>query len=171
MNYSWSVVWREWCSHVNSYLNHRSLTMEIAALLTATESLRECDWFVILDSLKRKWTYNKCSVFVWNKSKANFISAMGGLSLVMTPEIDENQTSVYSDGIKILVHETGVFGASTSFEKMISHKTETFVRLSTVVTTCSDEVRQLPYSDRGCLYESERQLKYIIDIIDVSIIK
>lgn len=83
----------------------------------------------------------------------------GGLSLVLSPQIDQSKTSVYSEGIKLLVHEADVFASSESFEKMISHRTETLVRLSTVVTTCSEEVKKLSISDRGCIYETEKKLK------------
>lgn len=98
--------------------------------------------------------------FLHNRT-AKYIDVKGGLSLVLAPQIDRTKSSVYSDGIKLLVHETDVFASETSFEKMISHKTETLMRLMTVTTTCSDEVKELSVADRECLYESERSLRYI----------
>lgn len=94
-----------------------------------------------------------------SKRTAKFIDVKGGLSLVLSPQIDRTKTSVYSDGIKALVHEASIFASETSFEKMISHKTETLMRLITVTTTCSEEVKQLPVADRECLYESEKKLR------------
>lgn len=92
-------------------------------------------------------------------SHARYIDFKGGLSLVLAPQLDNTKTSLYSEGIKMLVHEPNVFPSDLSFEKVISHKTETLVRLSTIVTTCTDDVRALPVHDRGCLYEKEKKLR------------
>lgn len=78
---------------------------------------------------------------------------------MLAPQLDNTKTSLYSEGIKMLVHEPNVFPSDLSFEKVISHKTETLVRLSTIVTSCTDDVRALPVHDRGCLYEKEKKLR------------
>lgn len=83
----------------------------------------------------------------------------GGLSLVLKPQIDNSKTSVYSEGIKLLVHDTKVFPSEMAFEKMISHKYETLVRLSTIITTCSNEVKELSIESRECAYEYEKKLR------------
>lgn len=91
--------------------------------------------------------------------RARYIDYKGGLSLQLAPQLDNTKTSLYSEGIKLLVHEPNVFPSDLSFEKVISHRTETLVRISTIVTSCSAEVKALPIHDRGCIYENEKKLR------------
>lgn len=93
-------------------------------------------------------------------SHARYIDVKGGLSLVLAPQLDNTKTSLYSEGIKLLVHEPNVFPSDLTFEKVISHKTETLVRLTTVATSCTKDVEALPVHDRGCLYDDEKRLRY-----------
>ena len=79
--------------------------------------------------------------------------------MVLKPEIDNIKTSVYSEGIKLLIHEPVVYASDLVYEKMISHHAETVIRLITTKTTCSNEVRLLDVASRECVYSTERKMK------------
>lgn len=92
----------------------------------------------------------------------------GSLSAVLAPEFERTRSSVYSDSVKVIVHEPDVLASSTVNEKNIAAKSEVLVRIATMMTTCSDGVQQLSISDRGCIYESERKLRFFADYREAS---
>lgn len=87
----------------------------------------------------------------------------GSLSAILAPEFERIRSSVFSDNVKVIVHEPGVLASSSVNEKNIAAKSEVVVRMKTMLASCSDEVKQLPISDRGCNYESERKLRFFAE--------
>lgn len=87
----------------------------------------------------------------------------GTLSAILAPEFERIRSSVFSDNVKIIVHEPDVLASSSVNEKNIAANSEVLVRITTMVASCSDEVQQLPISDRGCIYESERKLRFFAE--------
>lgn len=92
--------------------------------------------------------------------KTNYIGMKGSLSAILAPEFERIRSSVYSDNVKIIVHEPNVLASSSVNEKNVAAKSEVLVQITTMVASCSNEVQQLPISDRGCIYESERKLRF-----------
>lgn len=84
----------------------------------------------------------------------------GSLSAILAPEFERARSTVYSDNVKIIVHEPDVLASSSVNEKNIPARSEVLVRITTMIATCSDEVSLLPISDRGCIYEEERKLRF-----------
>lgn len=67
-------------------------------------------------------------------------------------------TLSFTDGVRLLIHESATFASSLSFEKFIPHRKETQVRLKTIVRTCSPQVSELSQEARQCLFETEKSL-------------
>lgn len=68
-------------------------------------------------------------------------------------------SATYSEGIKLLIHERKIYPSDLSVEKMISHRSETTIRVASTLTMCSIAVRSLGTEDRECLFQQERQLE------------
>lgn len=93
--------------------------------------------------------------------KTQFFGPDLGLSVIINPLIEHNSmTSVNSEGIKILVNEFNLYPSERTIERMLPHKQESFVEVRPERTDCSNAVRSLPLSDRGCVFSNEHSLKY-----------
>ena len=92
--------------------------------------------------------------------KTQYFGPDMGLSVIINPLIEKKaMTSVNSEGIKILVNEPILYPSQRSLERMLPHQSETFVEIRPERTDCSQTVRSLPLSDRGCVFDNEFQLK------------
>lgn len=95
-----------------------------------------------------------------------FSQLQAGLSVVFAPSTNyQAYSSTYSEGIKLLIHERDIYASDLSVEKMISHRSETTIRLVTTLTTCSQPVRSLSTEDRECVFQPERQLEWVFRIV------
>jgi len=91
---------------------------------------------------------------------SHFFGPDMGLSVVLNPLIEKGaMTSVNSEGMKIIVTEPKLYPGRRSIERMVPHLQETFVEVRPERTDCSSEVRQLPISDRGCVFSNEYALE------------
>lgn len=79
----------------------------------------------------------------------------------MAPTTNVTYSSVFSQGVKMIIHSHAVYPTDLSVEKVLSHRAETTVRILGVITNCSTEVRSLTPTERECLFISEDSLKYI----------
>lgn len=92
--------------------------------------------------------------------KTQYFGPDMGLSVIINPLIEHNaMTSVNSEGIKILVNEHNLYPSERTIERMLPHQQETFVEVRPERTDCSNAVRSLPLSDRGCVFNNEHALK------------
>lgn len=86
----------------------------------------------------------------------------GGLSVVLNPSVNsQTYSSTYSEGVKLLIHQRDMFPSDLSVEKMISHRSENILRISSTLTMCSRAVRDLAMEDRECLFMTERKLRLV----------
>lgn len=95
-----------------------------------------------------------------SSSHTNYLGMKGSLSVILAPEFERIRSSVLTDHVKLIVHEPDVLASSSVSEKNIAANAEVLVRVTTMVASCSEEVQQLPISDRGCIYDSERKLRF-----------
>lgn len=94
-----------------------------------------------------------------------FSQLQAGLSVALAPSTNyQAYSSTYSEGIKLLIHERKIYPSDLSVEKMISHRSETTVRVASTLTMCAKSVRSLSTEDRECLFQPERQLEWVIQI-------
>lgn len=112
---------------------------------------------LLIETIERR---TKKHFFWFLDSFSMSIQPKGILSAVLFPKLDASKTSnLYSEGIRLLIHESGSFASTFSFEKIISHRVETLVRLKSIKTTCHPQVSQGSIEARECLYETEKSLK------------
>lgn len=87
-----------------------------------------------------------------------------GLSVILNPLIERNaMTSVNSEGMKILINPPSMYPSERTIERMIPHRQESYVEIRPERTDCSEAVRSLPLSDRGCVFSNEYELKLVND--------
>lgn len=85
-----------------------------------------------------------------------------GLSVIIKSNIDPDAlTKIYSEGIDLLVHESTIYASDTAIEKLIPIQSETLVSVQPIVTLCSNQVKALPISDRGCVFPEEYSLRLV----------
>lgn len=85
---------------------------------------------------------------------------VGGLSMIIKPLVEAKTISkVYTDGIKMYIHENDIYPSVAVAEKVLPHHTETFVNIIPEETISSDQIRQIPAKTRGCVFSDERPLK------------
>ncbi|XP_063706173.1 sodium channel protein Nach-like [Culicoides brevitarsis] len=85
----------------------------------------------------------------------------GGLSMVIRPLVESKTISrVFTDGIKMYVHENDIYPSEAITEKVLPHQTETFIDIIPEETISSEQIRQIPASTRGCVFSDERPLQY-----------
>jgi acid-sensing ion channel, other len=93
--------------------------------------------------------------------KTHYFGPESGLSVILSPKIEnEAMTSVNSEGMKILVNHFNLYPSERSLERMLPHKQDSYVEIRPERTDCSETVKALPISDRGCVFEDEHQLKH-----------
>lgn len=93
-------------------------------------------------------------------SSTKYSQMQSGLSVAFAPATNyQAYSSTYSEGVKMLVHERLVYPSDLSVEKMISHRSETYIRIVPTLTMCAQSVQSLSPDDRECLFVPERQLE------------
>lgn len=81
---------------------------------------------------------------------------------MLNPSVNsQTYSSTYSEGVKLLIHQRDMFPSDLSVEKMISHRSENILRISSTLTMCSRAVRDLAMEDRECLFMTERKLRLV----------
>lgn len=106
--------------------------------------------------------------------KTQYFGPEMGLSVILNPLIEKQaMTSVNSEGIKILVNQPSAYPSERTIERMLPHRQETYVEIRPERTDCSEAVRSLPLSDRGCVFSNEYELKLVksISSFNVQIVK
>ncbi|CRL08251.1 CLUMA_CG020926, isoform A [Clunio marinus] len=84
-----------------------------------------------------------------------------GLSVVLNPQIEKYaMTSINSEGMEILINHPNLFPSRSAIRRMLPHKQETFVEVRPERTDCSQAVRTLAISDRGCVFDNEHELRF-----------
>lgn len=84
---------------------------------------------------------------------------------MLNPSVNsQTYSSTYSEGVKLLIHQRDMFPSDLSVEKMISHRSENILRISTTLTMCSKAVRDLAMEDRECLFMTERKLRLVLNV-------
>lgn len=68
---------------------------------------------------------------------------------------------VYTDGIKLYIHENEVFPSANVPDKNLPHETESYINVFPEITTASSQLRAIPAESRGCVFPDEIQLKYV----------
>lgn len=69
-----------------------------------------------------------------------------------------HENAIRAEGLKMLIHESGLLPTQRSLESYILRGRENFVQLQPATSTCSSAVSQLAVADRGCYYERENAL-------------
>lgn len=98
----------------------------------------------------------------------NLNGITSGLSIVLEPSktTAKNITQLpvvdtyYTEGIKLLIHETTIYPSDLSVKRILSRKYETAIRLTATATTLSNDVKLLSADDRGCLLKNEKELRF-----------
>lgn len=95
--------------------------------------------------------------------RTRYFGYKNGLSVVLKPRVDaEANTKIFSEGIDLLIHESTVYPSDTAIDKLIPTRSETLVSVQATVTLCSNQVKALPISDRGCVFSEEYTLRYVV---------
>lgn len=68
-------------------------------------------------------------------------------------------SEIHTAAIKMFIHETKVPASASASERIFPIHSEIFVRMTSVLNTCSAPVSELPIDDRKCLYPFERKLR------------
>lgn len=68
-------------------------------------------------------------------------------------------SKVYTEGVKIYIHENDIFPSQSVAEKTIPHHTETYISITPESTISSSQVRQIPPETRGCVFSDEKSLQ------------
>lgn len=106
------------------------------------------------------WT--PCSTTTKSR-RTPFFDIKNGLSVVLNPLIENKSIStVFSDGVKLLVHDSRVFPSDTSTEKMLPLRSETLARVKTEIAYCSKDVQALSVQDRDCCLDNEFPLQWVL---------
>lgn len=80
--------------------------------------------------------------------------------MVIRPLVEAKTISkVYTDGIKMFIHENDIYPSEAVSEKVLPHQTETFINIIPEETVSSEQIRQIPAGTRGCVFSDERPLK------------
>lgn len=92
--------------------------------------------------------------------KTHYFGPNMGLSVIMSPNVEKyTMTSVNSEGMKILINQPILFPSRRTLERIVPHRQESFVEIRPERTDCSKSVMSLPISDRGCVFDTEHELK------------
>lgn len=78
------------------------------------------------------------------------------MSLIISPG---QLSGIDTAAIRMFIHETKVSASASAAEKILPIRSEVFVRMISVLNTCSTPVSELPIDDRKCLYPFERKLR------------
>lgn len=109
----------------------------------------------------QKPTSDLSKVKIDKPKSTQYFGPDNGLSVILNPLIEKHaMTSVNSEGIKIIITEHNLYPGERAIERMLPHRQETFVEVRPERTDCSNAVRSLPISDRGCVFSNEHQLKF-----------
>lgn len=93
--------------------------------------------------------------------KTKFFGTHHGLSVILHPLSEPKSLStIDSDGVKMIVNEYNEYPSENSIEKVLPSFQESFVEIQPERTFCSEPVRHLSISDRGCYFENEWNLKF-----------
>lgn len=78
---------------------------------------------------------------------------------IAPPPNTKAYSSTYSEGIKLLIHSSSIYPSDLSIEEVISHRSESIVRIKSTFTMCALSVRELPTADRECIFSPEQKLR------------
>lgn len=92
--------------------------------------------------------------------KTHFFGPDNGLSVILNPIFEKNAiTNVNSEGVKMMLSSHDLFPSERSKENLLPHQQESYVDIRPERTECSNQVKDLPISDRGCIFDNEFRLK------------
>lgn len=92
--------------------------------------------------------------------KADYSGMSHGLSLAIAPLVENvSIADVYTDGIKLYVHESEVYPSEAVPDKNLPHETESYINIFPEVTIASSQLRAIPADSRGCVFPDEIHLK------------
>lgn len=153
--------WRSWCILARSFWRDvvwEEVIIDCKEIFRIAETYQGyCCAFNIL-----KPTGASIASKVQNILKTQYFGPEKGLSVIINPLIELNaMTSVNSEGMKILVNEHNLYPSERAIERMLPHKQESLVEIRPERTDCSNAVRSLPLSDRGCVFSNEHDLKWV----------
>ncbi|CAO1344894.1 unnamed protein product [Diamesa hyperborea] len=93
--------------------------------------------------------------------KTQYFGPDNGLSVVLNPIFEKNAiTSVNSEGVAMMLNNYDLYPGKRSKMSFLPHQQETFVDIRPERTECSNQVKDLPVSDRGCIFDNEFRLKF-----------
>ena len=72
----------------------------------------------------------------------------------------DSVSTVDSEGVKVIINDNDLYPSEESIEKLVPHRQETFIELAPQKTTCSESVKSLPISDRGCVFSTEVVMQF-----------
>lgn len=87
--------------------------------------------------------------------------------MVVAPLLDfYTHADVYSKSIRTIIHGANVYPSITGIEKVLAIGSEHFLEFSAMKTYCSDAVEVMAPAARGCNFEKEQKLRYIVGAWD-----
>lgn len=112
------------------------------------------DWLWLVGDF-RKWTFHfRCSF-------TNHFGSTAGLSVALRPLIEKGTiSSVFSNGLRVLIHDSRHYVSDATAEKVLQVKSESIIRIYGTETICDDSVRELSVARRNCLFKHERKLRW-----------
>lgn len=78
------------------------------------------------------------------------------MSVIISPG---QLTAIDTAAIKMYIHETKVPASASAPDRILPICSEVFVRMNSILNTCSAPVSELAIDDRKCLYPFERKLR------------
>ncbi|XP_055381341.1 sodium channel protein Nach-like [Condylostylus longicornis] len=85
----------------------------------------------------------------------------GGLSVMLSPIMDDKAVTEFeSRGFRLIIHKNDVFPTHFDDPLFIGLGLESFIGIQAQEIICSNQVKQLSVSDRGCVFRNERPLAF-----------
>lgn len=95
-------------------------------------------------------------IFAFFFSTSLHIEPRNTMSVIISPG---QLYAIDTAAIKMFIHETKVPASASAPETILPIRSEVFVRMTSILNTCSVPVSELPIDDRKCLYPFERRLR------------
>ncbi|KAG5897776.1 hypothetical protein JTB14_019994 [Gonioctena quinquepunctata] len=90
---------------------------------------------------------------------AQYNGELTGIVVLMNPMLQPVQySSLYSSGFKIMIHDPTEYPGMQSTIKLVSVGKVSYLQILGTKLICSEQVKNLPVSQRNCLYPNERRL-------------
>lgn len=100
-----------------------------------------------------------------NRISCSFTNSFGvtsGLSVALRPLMEKATiSSVFSNGIRVLVHNARQYASHAAIEKVLQVKSEIIMKVYGTETVCGRSVQEMAVERRNCLFKHERKLRWL----------